>query len=65
VFHLGETLPQISTPYGARTAVRGDDFPILERMSLARLTLEAGGFREPHWNANANELDYCFGGDSW
>jgi hypothetical protein len=34
VFHLGETAPQVSTPHGARTSVRGEDFPILERMSL-------------------------------
>lgn len=63
VFHLGETAPQISTPYGARTSVRSDDLSLLERMSLAKLTLEAGGFREPHWHANANELGYCVGGD--
>jgi oxalate decarboxylase len=62
-FHLGDIAPQISTPYGARTALRGEDFPILERMSLARLTLEAGGFREPHWHANANELGYCLRGE--
>ena len=41
-----------------------DDFPILERISLARLTLEAGGFREPHWHANANELGYCLAASS-
>ena len=62
VFHLGDTAPQVSTPYGARTHVTADDFPILERLSLARLTLEAEGFREPHWHANANELGYCLGG---
>jgi len=63
VFHLGETAPQVSTPYGARASVRSEDFPLLERISLARLTLEAGGFREPHWHANANELGYCVGGE--
>jgi oxalate decarboxylase len=63
VFHLGDTAPQVSTPYGARTQVTADDFGILERMSLARLTLEAGGFREPHWHANANELGYCLTGE--
>ena len=63
VFQLGETAPQVATPYGARTHVRGDNFPILERLSLARLTVEAGGFREPHWHANANELSYCLGGE--
>ena len=63
VFHLGEIVPQVSNPYGARTHVRSDDFPILERISLARVTVEAGGFREPHWHANANELGYCLGGE--
>lgn len=63
VFHLRETAPQVSTPYGARTHVRSDDFPILERLSLARVTVEAGGFREPHWHANANELGYCLAGE--
>jgi oxalate decarboxylase len=63
VFHLRETAPQVSTVYGARTQVRRDNFPILERISLARLTVEAGGFREPHWHANANELGYCLGGE--
>jgi oxalate decarboxylase len=62
VFHLRETRPQLATPYGARTAVRSDDFPILEGLSLARLTIEPGGFREPHWHANANELGYCLSG---
>ncbi len=63
VFHLAQTAPQVSTQYGARTLVSADDFPILERMSLARLTLEEGGFREPHWHANANELGYCVHGE--
>jgi oxalate decarboxylase len=63
VFHLGATAPQVSTPFGARTHVRGDNFPILEGISLARVTVEAGGFREPHWHANANELGYCLDGD--
>ena len=64
VFHLGATDPQVSTPYGARTQAAAGDFPILERMSIARLTVEAGGFREPHWHANANELGYCLAGES-
>src|SRR5215210_6975719 len=63
VFHLGGTDPQVSTAYGARTRADADELPILERISMARLTLEAGGFREPHWHANANELGYCAGGE--
>jgi oxalate decarboxylase len=63
VFHLGQTAPQVSTAYGARTSMRSEDFPMLERLSLARLTIEANAFREPHWHANANELGYCVGGE--
>lgn len=63
VFHLRDTEPQVSTPYGARTLADAGVFPILERMALARLTVEPGGFREPHWHANANELGYCVAGE--
>jgi len=63
VFRLGATAPQTTNEYGARTSARRQEFPILERLSLARLTLEAGGFREPHWHANANELGYSVDGE--
>jgi oxalate decarboxylase len=63
VFHVGATEPQVATPFGARTMVSAAEFPILERLALARLTIEAGGFREPHWHANANELGYCVSGE--
>jgi oxalate decarboxylase len=32
------------------------------RMALAVIELEKGGFREPHWHPNANELTYCVEG---
>ena len=63
VFHLANTEPQVSNEFGGRAQAAAADFPILERMSLARLTLAAAGFREPHWHANANELAYCVQGD--
>ena len=63
MFHLGETEPQVANAHGARTHVTAEEFPILERMSIARLTLEAGCFREPHWHANAHELGYCLAGE--
>ena len=63
VFRLGATAPQLSTHYGARTHVRRDNFPILQRLSLAKVTVEVGGFREPHWHANAHELGYCLAGE--
>src|SRR5262245_32680981 len=63
VFHLRSTRPQVANDHGARTQVTAEEFPILERMALARLTLEPGCFREPHWHANANELGYCVAGE--
>lgn len=63
VFQLGETPPQTSTEWGARTQASAGEFPILERLSIARLTIEAGAFREPHWHANAHELAYCIRGE--
>lgn len=32
------------------------------KMALAVIELEKGGFREPHWHPNANELTYCVEG---
>jgi oxalate decarboxylase len=40
-----------------------DTFPILERISIKRLVIEAGAIREPHWHANADELTYCLRGE--
>jgi oxalate decarboxylase len=40
-----------------------ESFPILERISIKRLTIEPGAIREPHWHANADELTYCLAGD--
>jgi len=62
VFHLGQLKPQFSSALGSRTAVTRENFPILERMSLYRLVLNQGAFREPHWHPNAHELGYCLKG---
>jgi len=32
-------------------------------MSLYRLSISEGGFREPHWHPNADELGYCSAGE--
>ncbi len=37
-------------------------FPVLDTMSIARITLAPGAFREPHWNVAANALGYCTAG---
>lgn len=62
VFHLSKLKPQFESALGSRTAVSKENFPILERMSLYRLVLHAGAFREPHWHPNAHELGYCLSG---
>ncbi len=62
VFHLSKLKPQFASALGSRAAVTRENFPILERMSLYRLVLNKGAFREPHWHPNANELGYCLKG---
>jgi len=62
VFHLSKLKPQFASALGSRAAVTRENFPILERMSLYRLVLNQGAFREPHWHPNANELGYCLKG---
>ena len=44
---------------GSRTAVTASNFPALEGMSLYKLSIEPGCFREPHWHPNADEMGYC------
>lgn len=47
---------------GSLTRLTADNFPILNRLSIKRLTLAPGAIREPHWHANATELTYCVAG---
>ncbi len=47
---------------GTLTRLTADNFPILSGLSIKRLTLAPGAFREPHWHANATELTYCTAG---
>jgi oxalate decarboxylase len=63
VFQLGAAAPDLANECGTRTHATATEFPILAGMSIARLTIEAGCFREPHWHANANELGYCAAGE--
>lgn len=64
VFSIGKTTPQFSSEWGARTSVTRRNFPALQGMALYHLTLERGGFREPHWHPNAHELGYCAKGQA-
>lgn len=63
-FPLGSTPPELVTPAGTRTAATRANFPILRGLSLYRLVVHEGCFREPHWHANADELGYCLRGEA-
>lgn len=56
--------PQFSSDLGSKTSVTKANFPILERLSVYRLIVNEGCFREPHWHANADELGYCLKGEA-
>ena len=59
VYSLRSATPQSIHQSGNITWVTSQNFPILKRLSLRRLTLAVNGVREPHWHLNANELSYC------
>jgi oxalate decarboxylase len=61
-FPLLQTAPQVSTPAGFRSSATKANFPILKGLSVYRLVVHEGCFREPHWHANADELSYCVKG---
>ncbi len=61
-FPLAATPPQLATPLGSKTQATKSNFPILKGLSLYRLSVSPGCFREPHWHANADELGYCLSG---
>jgi len=63
-FPLGATPPQLATPLGTKTKASKANFPILKGLSLYRLVINEGCFREPHWHANADELAYCLSGQA-
>lgn len=54
--------PSYEGPLGSVRGVNADNFPMLRRMSMRRLSLAPGSVREPHWHANADELAYCLSG---
>ncbi len=55
--------PHNKSEAGYRVKATKSGFPILQGMSLYRLTLNPKGIREPHWHANADELGYCLKGE--
>lgn len=64
LFHLSQTSPQKSYEDGCRIDSGKELFPVLQGMSLSHLTLNARGYREPHWHPNAHELGYCLQGNA-
>lgn len=63
-FSLRDVSPQISDAHGSKTAATKANFPILQGLSVYRLVVKEGCFREPHWHANADELGYCLKGEA-
>lgn len=59
---LRETEPQFSNTCGSKTSINKSNLPILDGLSIYRLVINEGCFREPHWHANADELAYCLKG---
>lgn len=62
VFHLADEEPTFSSELGSITIGNKNNFPVLDTMSIARITLAPKAFREPHWTVAANALGYCTGG---
>jgi oxalate decarboxylase len=60
---LAEAEVQHESELGSIRRLTKANFPILERISIKRLTIEPGAIREPHWHANADELTYCLSGE--
>lgn len=62
VLHLTDEEPLFRSELGSICVATSTNFPILSTMSIARITLAPGAFREPHWTVAANALGYCTAG---
>lgn len=62
-FSLNGMKPQKIYPGGSRLTLTSEEMPILNRLSLAVLTIAPGHSREPHWHPNAGELGYSLAGN--
>jgi hypothetical protein len=56
VLHLADEEPTFNSELATMTVADKKNFPVLNTMSIARITLASGAFREPHWNVAANAL---------
>lgn len=61
---LNDVPPRFANVAGKKITASKANFPILRGLSLYRVTLHEGCFREPHWHANADELGYCLSGQA-
>lgn len=61
---LHNAAPQVSNEFGSKTAINKTHLPSLKGLSIYRLVINEGCFREPHWHANADELGYCLKGQA-
>lgn len=64
VAQLATRQPRYEGPKGSISHVDKSVLPIMRRLSIRHLLLEAQGIREPHWHANAHELGYCIRGEA-
>lgn len=62
LLRFSELEPQNASEAGFRLIATKKNFPVLQGMSIYKLVLQAGGVREPHWHANADELGYVVTG---
>ncbi|MFS0732444.1 cupin domain-containing protein [Microbacterium sp. 1P10UB] len=58
VVSLNDAVPVFENELGSVAQLTAASFPILSRMSLKRIVLEAGAMREPQWNVDANQIAY-------
>ncbi len=61
-YQLESLEPQIANQGGSLILGRGDDFPVLDGLAMYSLRMNGRAVREPHWHANAAELNYVIAG---
>jgi oxalate decarboxylase len=54
--------PVYENELGKITQLTSASFPLLDGLSIKRITLEPGAVREPQWNVNANQIAFVAAG---
>jgi oxalate decarboxylase len=62
LFPLRSQVAQKQAAGASKKRASKTNFPVLQGVSLALLSLPSKCVREPHWHANADELGYCLKG---